>query len=292
MSRAVKQDVSAPEEVRALSRIFSTTYLAKLIDQKSRPDALERLRWIQATYGLGYEPVSIILSRAYETLVEKYRNEHVFKEAVTQWWINRSGNRSSVGMVFELRSGVSKLDVLCGIGLSHALEIKTDFDQPTRLARQLCAYYERFPRVSLVVSNRSVAKFESSLAPEVGIISVSERGSASVYRVPVARFDSLSKSSMISLLRRSELLSLGAWFGCDMSSVPNTRLRLELLKCVATVERAALSDHIARLIGRRSNRIDVASIRELPRGIRSLVVKLDLSGEQYSELKSVLAIAL
>lgn len=276
-----------PDGARRVARIFTVGYLNSLLDPKSRSVALAQLRCLVAPSAAS--TVGSALETLYSALLCHYRNEHVYKESLVQWWMNRSGNRASAGVVLELRAGTAKLDALCGVGTSLAFEIKTDYDQPTRLQAQLAAYYARFPRVSLVCSENRLGRYQRILPVSVGLMTISNRGVARFSRQPEINSDSLSLRAMIGLLRQDEVVQLGSRLGIRMRDVPNTRISSTLMQGISDIAPLDLSHLIARVLGRRSAGTPVSFLRALPGGLKALVVKRGLTNAEADDLVEVLS---
>lgn len=277
------------ERVRLLSRFFSTAVLKALLDRKSRVHVIAKMKKFSIHFGSDEESIDVrdFFSRGFSCLRESYQTEIVYKEAILNWWINRSGGRVAPGVLFEVRAGVSKLDALC-VGLSSsAFEIKTDYDAPRRLDTQIPSYRARFPSVWVVASEKRVDRAYGVLRG-VGLAALTNRGALKIIREPSVDYDRLQVPALISVLRKSEILNLSEALGLDASKIPNTRLFHEVVSVASQRDVKVVSRLVSKELTERTSQLSLDNLRMVPIGLRSLVVGADLSDKDFSTLDGVL----
>lgn len=281
--------------LRRASRTFSTGALKRLLSKKTRAQQISYIASVARELRLHRDGflVEDYYAEAFAILRRRYQSEIVYKEAISNWWMNRSGNRASPGLLFEVRSGTSKLDVLClGASAAAAFEIKTEYDQTRRLSSQLLNYRKRFPLVSVVVSGEANQRSIDSLPKAVGIFAVTARGGLRLVRAPTADYSCIDPAASVGLLRREEALLLARRFGIDLSDVPNTLFQSRLREKVSTIPPRDLAFEVSSRLRRRSTSVGMGDLRALPIGLRAAVAGCELGMRDLSELRSLLKMGL
>lgn len=143
---------------------------------------------------------------AYSLLKKYYRCEYFFKnEIISQYIIKKLGTKDSV--VFnEFRVGTSIVDLAMFNGESKAFEIKTNFDSPKRLLKQLDDYCKIFNKVYLIVSSDKISFYRNIIPDNIGLLSlIVNRGRVKIDTVREAnRNINIDCQSLIKCLRSNE----------------------------------------------------------------------------------------
>lgn len=109
------------------------------------------------------------LKYVYSVLADYYQNEYVFKnEFLNNWLIKELGETNS--QIFsEFRVGNSIADLVMFNGLSKIFEIKTEFDNESRLKLQLENYEKAFNQIFLIIPKSKINLYEKQDA-SIGLI--------------------------------------------------------------------------------------------------------------------------
>ena len=275
---------------RSALGFYSTAFFRRLAGETTRSLAVAEVQAFLREIGVSSSATSLnqFYSALYKSLKASYRVEVVYKEAVLNWWLNRSGNRSSCGVLYELRVGRSKVDAVCVGRFATAFEIKTRYDSPARLADQLGNYRTRFPKVYVVIPDDSFSRFEPHVPEGVGIVGMTRTGRLATLRECLADSSRLIPRDMLSLLRSGEIKGMLESFGFDLRGVPNTKFLREASALASTIDRQDLARSVASQLRSRTYRLNVSSLRSLALGIRSLVVGAGIAESDLPLLATML----
>ena len=95
--------------------------------------------------------VAQVLDAAFASLVREFPVEYVFKSCALERLLFGRHSPSTTAFYTEFRIGEARADVLLVNGRAHVYEIKTKYDDFTRLSAQLDEYYRAFTHVTLFV---------------------------------------------------------------------------------------------------------------------------------------------
>jgi len=276
---------------RQILRFHSTAFVRRLLDKRRSESALVEIRDFapELAFATNLSTVADFYSACFRLLKSDYRVEAVYKEALLNWWVNRSGNRARSGVMFEMRVGASKLDALCVGRDSTAFEVKTSYDAPRRLAGQLVNYRVRFPKVFVIASESTVDKLIDYIPTGVGVMFLNSAGGLDLHTEAVVDAHWLDPKAMISVLRRAELLHLSSSLGADLRDTPNTRFLNEVASLVEQLDPLLLSKLVSSRLLERTSALSTQSLRALPQGLRSLAVGAGVTDKQFQDLGVVLS---
>jgi hypothetical protein len=188
-----------------LVRYFSTRVLRDL----AAPSGGELFRVMAERDGLfGILPLGATLEEFYDAalvaLIRQDRSEYVYKNAIAQKILLGRHSVKTTALLFEFKSGRSKLDALLLNGSSNAYEIKTSKDELRRLETQIPDYQERFEHVWVLSSDRHLQRLKAILPREIGIAVLSDRYRISTVRKAGRRVKFLRSQAMFESMRRDE----------------------------------------------------------------------------------------
>lgn len=147
---------------------------------------------------------------AFGLLKQRYRNEYIYRAALTHKVLLGRHSLNTAVMLNEFRVGDCKADVVVLNGTSTVYEIKSERDSLARLASQVAAYRRVFMRVNVVTADRHVEEVATSVSSDVGILQLTRRGRISTVRpasddvgriAPLAVFDCLQTREVEAVLR-------------------------------------------------------------------------------------------
>lgn len=267
-----------------LRRIFSSRVLKDLANKKLPPELASVLDSLEKE---GQLPEALTLSDLYNAAFKfcfrHQRVEYFYKNAIVEKLVLGRRSLSTTAAYTEVRVEEAKLDVLLASNCLSAYEIKTDFDELARLPSQLQAYQRACREVSVVTGERYAASVEKLIAPEVGLLVLTDRYQLRAIR-PASKSDlTLSRSTMLALLRRGELVRLLGDLGCDTGSIPNTRIYQEALAASVGMTRVSVNEYVAKqLLIRSSSKGEL--VRGLPTSLAASALAQDLTHAQIVRL--------
>lgn len=123
-----------------------------------------------------FSTYSDYFSYLYSWLKKGYQCEYFYKnEVISQYIIKKLGTKNSI-IFNEFRVGESIVDLAMFNGESKAFEIKTDFDSPKRLLKQLDSYRRIFNKVYLIVSYDRLPQYLNIIPDCIGVLSLGIKG--------------------------------------------------------------------------------------------------------------------
>ena len=148
------------------------------------------------------------LKYIYSILADSYQNEYVFKnEFLNNWIIKELGEKNS--QIFsEFRVGNSIADLAMFNGCSKIFEIKTEFDNDSRLTLQLQNYEKAFNEIFIIIPKSKLKIYEKQKA-SIGIITYDPKSdnSFSLHRKAKKNFE-IEPSTIMSILHTNEYKSI------------------------------------------------------------------------------------
>ena len=166
---------------------------------------------------------------AFRVLRRDYRIEYLYKACVLEKWVFGTYSPKTSALYMEFRVANARADMLFVNGRAEVLEVKTRFDDITRLSQQLEEYYRCFKSVSLIVEEHHLDRYAECLPEKVGIVALTPRYQLSVRRAPRESSEGLKKAEIFRLLRQREKSDAVKSIGEDTSKFhPIERSSVEL----------------------------------------------------------------
>ncbi len=190
--------------------LLSTAFSRSVFRALGSPNVAPLPAGLARVSDLGRDDPSLSLAdafdRALEVTAQLYRSEYYYKNTIVSRIVFGRHSPKTAAPLLEVRAGRSIADVVVLNGTSTAYEIKTDYDDYSRLSVQLADYSRCFERTYVVVSPRRAAAALAAVPGHVGVISVNRRGSMSEERPAESDPDRLKHSALFGLLHRAETL--------------------------------------------------------------------------------------
>jgi len=136
-----------------------------------------------------------------EIIMKNYPNEAVIKAGFVDYLSKKISNKT---IIYEMNVNNSRVD-LCEINSkSIAYEIKTDFDTPQRLDKQIQDYKLVFDEIYLICSENKINNFLPLLPSDVGIFVYSFKKDG---KIKFFKIKSSSKNTQINPQKQLETLT-------------------------------------------------------------------------------------
>lgn len=240
-------------------------------------DDYSKFNWLSSHYNMKSNCTYIdFLSYLYAQICKKYNCEYVYKNELIKLLLKKYGTKNTV-YFSEFRIGNSIADITMFNGESKAFEIKTEYDSPKRLGKQLEDYKLLFDKVYLVVPENKLADYIDSIETTTGVIVLSKnKGRVILKEVKHAEQNPIFDSEvLISCLRTSEYKNIVSALGVELKSIPG----YELFTFCKSVFSTAAPNDLKRLflqeVKKRNN--ITARIRKYPMPIRQMMLSLNLT---------------
>ena len=216
-----------------------------------------------------------LLDKAYALVCDHYRFEYVYKNELLGCILSPIG-ALDLTCFSEFRVGQRIADLAVFHTESVAFEIKTAYDSPQRLARQMDAYEHVFDRCYIVVPEESVEVYTGRVSPATGIITMSsEPEPIQLTEVRQAqRNDCFNPTAIMPILRTSEYTRMAVELGASLNGIPNYDWYPFCLDVVGHADPERVRSLFIRAIRSRKN--PTAYLTDFPRSIRQMLLSLNL----------------
>ena len=164
--------ISANKELIRLRDLSSAFSRSAFIDVLNFND-YSHFNWLASRYGiLRCATYSDLLKKSYSVISKHYRCEYVYKNELIKLLLKKYGTRNSV-YFSEFRVGNSIADMVMFNGESKAFEIKTEYDTPRRLDKQMDDYKRFFDKCYIIIPEDKVDEYCDIIESTTGIIAMS-----------------------------------------------------------------------------------------------------------------------
>lgn len=237
---------------------------------------------IESGLAVGASTVRTLIWRCDRWLSRHYRNDLVYRRAVLGQMIPMSDGI----LLPEFRVCRSIVDFLAVTDSLHAVEIKSDLDNTSRLDSQLHDYRKMAPLVSVLASKRVVKRLlASSEFQTIGLHWLDVNGRVETVRDAEFCRKSLDSEVLMRSLRRAEYLKVLSALGVPIPDLPNTRVFSYALAASRSLDPLVFHNAVAEQLRGREPRAGRSLIARLPAPVRPAVLKLNPTRRQISCLQ-------
>ena len=161
-----------------------------------------------------------LLKKSYSLISKYYRCEYVYKNELIKLLLKKYGARDSV-YFSEFRVGNSIADMVMFNGESKAFEIKTEYDTPRRLDKQMEDYKRFFDKCYLVVPEDRLEEYYNIVEPTTGIITMSRDNGRIILKEvrSVYQNEHFEPKTLMSCLRTDEYKNIALSLGVSLDGV-------------------------------------------------------------------------
>ncbi len=226
---------------------------------------------VEAGLARGASTVRTLIWRCDRWLSRHHRGDLVYRKAIT-------AAVSSWGGILlpEFRAGRSIIDLASVADALHAIEIKSDLDNDSRLSAQLMDYQTIAPLVSVIGPNRIIERVGSTgMFDSVGLYWLDTTGEVRMRRPAGFMPDRLNSGAMMRSLRRDEYLGVLSELGFPLAGMPNTRIFSAALETSCSIDPLRYHLRFASRLRLRRPRAGRSAIARVPAPVRPAVLKLD-----------------
>lgn len=228
------------------------------------------------------------LRRFYRSMKRHYCCEYVFKNELAFLLREKYASEKNFIIINEFRVGNSIADLACFNGESIAFEIKTSFDSPRRLLRQMNAYKRVFDRCYIVVEEEEVDNWKDYDC-DAGVIAFchGKRGKISLREVRRAKQNMVFDVDLaMGCLRATEYESIAEQFTGKPLASPKHQHYAECLRVLKQMNTEELRAAFRTTIEKRKS--SVALLRQTPRELYQVCLSMHLNEQQLSTITNQL----
>lgn len=210
-----------------------------------------------------------LFNEVFDFMRRQYPTEYVYKACLLKRLLFGVHSPRTTACYMEFPVGEARADVLLVNGEATVFEVKSRFDNTTRLESQLQEYYKCFTKVTVVTEDGHEQAYLDRLPPQVGVATLTRRFSVSRKRLPLEHRGSLDRVSLFRVFRQSERHSVARDLGVRVSHLdPAIRYRHILKRFLS--ELSTLHAHelvVSALRDRQRTERIVARCKQLPRSL-------------------------
>lgn len=247
-------------------------------------DDYSRFQWISSQYKLKrYSTYIDFLKVLYAQISRRYKCEYVYKNELIKLLLKEYGTKNTV-YFSEFRVGNSIADMAMFNGECKAFEIKTEYDSPKRLGKQIDDYKRLFDKIYLIVPEDRMNDYLCNVEPTTGIIVLSShRGSACLKEIKPAQQNPIFDSEvMISCLRTSEYMNIATSLGVDLNNVPGYELFSFCKSIFSKASSCVLKKLFLQEVKKRHN--ITSKLRRYPMPLRQMILSLNITDKKADSL--------
>lgn len=273
---------------RTAARLFSTAAFRPVLSGRDSSRTDSTVRQLGEMLCLNDASRGEIVESAYGVLSDRYRSEYLYRNLITsKYFVGRHRAANSV-LLHELSIGSSIADCVLINGAGTVYEIKTEYDDASRLETQIADYRKAFPIVNLVINESDVDKY-LPLAKDngLGVVALSRRGHLSVRLAAREDRSSLDLRSMFNILRVSEVQNVLCECVGAVPDVPNGRRYAAYLQAAQEVPVRDFQFHMQRMLkARASSESKPLLFEQALFPLRAIISQLNPSKQQQLHLRS------
>jgi len=270
-------NVSYKEMVRLrdYSSAFSRTVFTDIIKYQD----YSHLNWLYNQYKTNnqFDSYARYLNKIYSTISKEYRCEYVYKNELLGHLIRQYGTKET-SAYNEFCVGNSIVDIALFNGESKAFEIKTEYDTPKRLGKQIEDYKKIFDRCYIVIPIEKENVYSRLPVDEsTGIIAL-KRENGRIYLMPVreAKYNAnIDVEIMMSCLRTKEYESIVSSYLGSLPKIPACYMYKECLSIMKQIPQQDLKKHFISTLKKRQ--LNTQTINKVPSFLRQICLSLNLS---------------
>lgn len=279
MSR--KQVINKFDVLRSYSSAFSRNAITDIIKYQD----YSYLRWLYSEFGSenSISNYGEYLKSLYLEMVKYYRCEYVFKNELVGYFIKYYKKTNTV-TYNEFKVGKSIADIAVFNGESQAFEIKTDFDTPRRLEKQLTDYQKIFDKCYVVVPKERVQDYIHKVDKRIGVMSLSKshRGiTIHTIREAIAN-ETIDSDLLISCLRTKEYERVVKDYYGSLPDVSSYEMYDKCKESMRAIPNSVLKTVFRETMKKR--KADIQSLADVPNELRQITLSLNLQPRDISVL--------
>jgi hypothetical protein len=222
---------SAPNEMTvdkiqlaATTRLFSPAVFHEMARKGRSPIFARLINEIGTEKFECTTKVSDVFNARFKSIdVPGYRDEYVYKSAITKNILLGRHSLNTASMLTEVRVDGNKADIVVLNGTSTVYEIKSERDSLVRLPQQLESYRRAFASVNVITSEVHAKRVIEIAPADTGVLILNRRGSISEIRKAQSNAERIDPVTLFGVLRINEAIDALEQIGVFVPKVANTQ---------------------------------------------------------------------
>ena len=267
-------------KLKDLSSAFSRSAFVDVLNYND----YSHFNWLASKYDtLKCTTYFELLKKSYSLISKYYRCEYVYKNELIKLLLKKYGARDSV-YFSEFRVGNSIADMVMFNGESKAFEIKTEYDTPRRLDKQMEDYKRFFDKCYLVVSEDRLEEYYNIVEPTTGIITMSRDNGRIILKEvrSVYQNEHFEPKTLMSCLRTDEYKNIALSLGVSLDGVAGYDMYTYCYNVISHADSGKVREFFLREVKKRKN--NTSLLRKYPMSIRQMMLSLNLPEDKANKL--------
>ncbi len=266
--------------LRDLSSAFSRSAFVDILNFND----YSHFDWLSSKYDtLKCATYIELLKKSYSLISKHYRCEYVYKNELIKLLLKKYGTRNSV-YFSEFRVGNSIADMVMFNGKSKAFEIKTEYDTPRRLDKQMEDYKRFFDKCYIVVPESRLEDYYQIVESTTGIITMNRNCGRIILKEirPANQNKRFDPEALMSCLRTDEYKNITLSLGFSLDGVAGYDMYTFCYNVISQADSNKLRELFLSEVKKRKN--NTALLRKYPMSIRQMMLSLNLSEDKANRL--------
>ncbi|WP_312975490.1 sce7726 family protein [Stutzerimonas nitrititolerans] len=267
--------------LKEAARLFNSKELSRFADGN-----LELLAKVASRYqeSLGdFFCAKDVFELCYKDFGRNYKNEYYFKNIIAKKILIGRHSLKTATMLSEFRVGNNKADCVILNGTSTCYEIKSEYDNLSRLQEQLDSYLKVFDKVYVVTTEKHYEKLEPCMPASVGVLQLSSRNTLTELKSAGLSESPVDIEILMSSLRKSEYMSIVATLFGETPKTSNAKA----YEACKEMLRDANSDDIRKALCntlKKTRKADEDFIKQLPENLLAAGIEYSFSNTSKTRL--------
>ena len=277
----------APEQITAISRLFSSSVIREMARKRKSPLFTRLAKQSGLSDSLrGTALVRNLFDAAFSILRRPgFRHEYIYKAALTKNILLGKHSLRTASILTEFRVCHCKVDLAILNGSATAYEVKSERDSLLRLERQMVAYSKVFARVYVVAAECHVEAVMASVPVDIGVLRLNNRHNISVLREAEEQPDRTSPEAIFDSIRTDEARMILSSLGYQVPEVPNTELNFVLRQLFVDLDPRDAHNGMVRVLRHTRSLLPLSNlVDELPSSLQMAALSVTLRKQDHRRL--------
>jgi len=268
--------------LRSYSSAFSRSAITDIIKYED----YSHLGWLYSEFGSKRKSVASYgeyLKSLYLEMAKNYRCEYIFKNELIGYLIKHYKKTNTV-TYNELKVGRSIVDMAVFNGESIAFEIKTEYDTPRRLEKQLDDYLRLFDKCYVVVPEEKASDYIQCIDESIGVMSLSKSRKGITIRTnrEAKVNETIDSDLLISCLRTKEYERVVKDYYGNLPEVSGYEMYDKCKEMMREIPNSVLKSMFREMMKQR--KASLQSLSDVPMELRQISLSLNLLSKDVSLL--------
>lgn len=272
-----------------LSYLFTNKSLINLFNQDIF-SIKKIIQELQINY-LDYKKVSLggLYEDIYEKLSKSYQNEYIFKNAIANKILLGRHSVNSSSLYSEFRVAKSKADIVIFNGTSHVYEIKTLYDNFSRISTQLKDYKKFFEYINIVTVESKVEELKYLVDDNVGIIVLTPNYTLKTLRKATSNIKNIDLNVLFDVLKKDEYLKIIKQHYGYVPDVPNTQIFTKSKELFMKLDKKIAHNEVLKTLKKRKSHKGLSeNIKFFPSALRIEILNNNFNMQKQKQILNFL----